>query len=98
MVGSELMEKVGHYTETLGPEFGLYTDPYQKMGYLSDQMLCAVRLVVDTEFTRKNDQRRRSEKYYLNNISDSEEGATTAIERYMRFQDKLRLQNRFQNF
>jgi uncharacterized protein (DUF885 family) len=26
-----------HYTETLGPEFGLYTDPYQKMGYLSEE-------------------------------------------------------------
>lgn len=72
-----------HYTETLGPEFGLYTDPYQKMGYLSDQMLRAVRLVVDTEIHSGKMTREQAIKYYLSNISDSEEGATAAIERYM---------------
>lgn len=72
-----------HYCETLGPEFGLYTDPYQKMGYLSDQMLRAVRLVVDTEIHTGKMTRERAIKYYLSNISDSEEGATAAIERYM---------------
>lgn len=72
-----------HYTETLGPEFGLYTDPYQKMGYLSDQMLRAVRLVVDTEIHTGKMTREEAIKYYLSNISDSEEGATAAIERYM---------------
>lgn len=72
-----------HYCETLGPEFGLYTDPYQKMGYLSDQMLRAVRLVVDTEIHTGKMTREQAIKYYLSNISDSEEGATAAIERYM---------------
>ena len=72
-----------HYTETLGLEFGLYTDPYQKMGYLSDQMLRAVRLVVDTGIHTGKMTREEAIKYYLSNISDSEEGATAAIERYM---------------
>ncbi len=72
-----------HYTETLGPEFGLYTDPYQKMGYLSDQMLRAVRLVVDTGIHTGKMTREEAIKYYLSNISDSEEGAIAAIERYM---------------
>lgn len=72
-----------HYTETLGPEFGLYTDPYQRMGYLSDQMLRAVRLVVDTGIHTGKMTREEAIKYYLSNISDSEEGATAAIERYM---------------
>ena len=72
-----------HYCETLGPEFGLYTDPYQKMGYLSDQMLRAVRLVVDTGIHTGKMTREEAIKYYLSNISDSEEGATAAIERYM---------------
>lgn len=72
-----------HYCETLGPEFGLYTDPYQKMGFLSDQMLRAVRLVVDTGIHTGKMTREEAIKYYLNNISDSEEGATAAIERYM---------------
>lgn len=72
-----------HYCETLGPEFGLYTDPYQKMGYLSDQMLRAVRLVVDTGIHSGKMTREEAIKYYLSNISDSEEGATAAIERYM---------------
>ena len=72
-----------HYTETLGPELGLYTDPYQKMGYLSDQMLRAVRLVVDTGIHGGTMSREEAIKYYLSNISDSEEGATAAIERYM---------------
>ena len=72
-----------HYTETLGPELGLYTDPYQKMGYLSDQMLRAVRLVVDTGIHGGTMTREEAIKYYLSNISDSEDGATAAIERYM---------------
>ena len=36
------------YTEALGPELGLYTDPYQYLGMLYGDMHRAVRLVVDT--------------------------------------------------
>ena len=72
-----------HYCETLGPEFGLYTDPYQKMGYLSDQMLRAVRLVVDTGLHTGTMNREDAIKYFLSNISYDEAGATAEVERYM---------------
>jgi uncharacterized protein (DUF885 family) len=72
-----------HYCETLGPEFGLYTDPYQKMGYLSDQMLRAVRLVVDTGLHTGKMNREEAINYFLSNISYSEESAVAEIERYM---------------
>lgn len=72
-----------HYCETLGPEFGLYTDPYQKMGYLSDQMLRAVRLVVDTGIHTGQMTREQAIKYFLSNISYDEASATAEIERYM---------------
>lgn len=72
-----------HYCETLGPEFGLYTDPYQKMGYLSDQMLRAVRLVVDTGIHTGQMSREEAITYFLNNIAYDQAGATAEIERYM---------------
>ncbi len=72
-----------HYCETLGPEFGLYTDPYQKMGYLSDQMLRAVRLVVDTGIHTGTMTREEAITYFLSNIAYDEAGATAEVERYM---------------
>lgn len=72
-----------HYCETLGPELGLYTDPYQKMGYLSDQMLRAVRLVVDTGLHTGKMNREEATAYFLKNISYDEQGATAEVERYM---------------
>ena len=72
-----------HYTEFLGPEFGLYTDPYQKMGALSDQMLRAVRLVVDTGIHTGKMSREEAIKYFLSNISYDDAAGTAEIERYM---------------
>ena len=72
-----------HYCETLGPEFGLYTDPYQKMGYLSDQMLRAVRLVVDTGIHTGTMNREEAITYFLSNISYDEGAAIAEVERYM---------------
>ena len=72
-----------HYCETLGPEFGLYTDQYQKMGYLSDQMLRAVRLVIDTGLHTGTMTREEAIQYFLNNVAYDEAGATAEVERYM---------------
>ncbi len=72
-----------HYCETLGPEFGLYTDPYQKMGYLSDQMLRAVRLVIDTGLHTGTMNRDQAISYFLSNVAYDEASATAEIERYM---------------
>lgn len=72
-----------HYCETLGPELGLYTDPYQTMGYLSDQMLRAVRLVVDTGIHTGKMTREEAITYFLTNISYDEDAATAEVERYM---------------
>ena len=72
-----------HYCETLGPEFGLYTDPYQKLGYLSDQMLRAVRLVIDTGIHTGKMTREQAIRYFLDNVAYDEAGATAEVERYM---------------
>ena len=71
------------YTESLGPEFGLYTDPYQKMGSLSDEMLRAVRLVIDTGLHTGKMSREEAIAYFLSNVAYDEAGATAEIERYM---------------
>ncbi|QIG89888.1 DUF885 domain-containing protein [Chryseobacterium sp. POL2] len=71
------------YCESLGPEFGLYTDPYQKMGSLSDEMLRAVRLVIDTGLHTGQMTREEAIKYFLSNVAYDEAGATAEVERYM---------------
>ena len=72
-----------HYCETLGFELGLYTDPYQKMGYLSDQMLRAVRLVIDTGLHTGTMSREQAIAYFLSNVAYDQASATAEIERYM---------------
>ena len=72
-----------HYCETLGPEFGLNTDPYQRLGYLSDQMLRAVRLVIDTGIHGGTMTRDEAIKYFLSNVAYDEAGAVAEVERYM---------------
>jgi uncharacterized protein (DUF885 family) len=71
------------YCESLGPELGLYTDPYQKIGALGDDMHRAVRLVVDVGLHAKGMSREEAIKYMMANEPISEQGATAEIERYM---------------
>ena len=71
------------YSESLGKELGLYTDPYQYMGALGDEMHRAVRLVVDTGLHARNLTREQAIQYMMANEPISEDGATAEIERYM---------------
>jgi uncharacterized protein (DUF885 family) len=71
------------YTESLGKELGLYTDPYQYMGALGDEMHRAIRLVVDVGLHTKNLTREEAIQYMMDNEAISEQGATAEIERYM---------------
>ena len=71
------------YTESLGKELGLYTDPYQYFGMLGNEMHRAVRLVVDTGIHNKGWTREQAIKYSLDNEAESEAGITAEIERYM---------------
>ncbi|MDN3678116.1 DUF885 domain-containing protein [Flavobacterium paronense] len=71
------------YTESLGKELGLYTDPYQYFGMLGNEMHRAVRLVVDTGMHNLGWTREQAIKYSLDNEAESVEGITAEIERYM---------------
>jgi uncharacterized protein (DUF885 family) len=71
------------YCESLGSELGLYKDPYQRMGAMGDEMLRAVRLVVDTGLHSRQLTREQAIAYMLENLSTSPDEATSAIERYM---------------
>jgi uncharacterized protein (DUF885 family) len=71
------------YCETLGREFGFYDDPAPYFGHLNDEMLRAVRLVVDTGMHSMGWSREKAIKYAVDVLGYSEAQATNQIERYM---------------
>ena len=71
------------YSETLGYEMGLYKDPYQRFGTLSDEMLRAMRLVVDTGLHSKGWTRDQAIKYMMDNSDMGKTDATAEVERYI---------------
>lgn len=71
------------YTESLGKELGLYTDPYQYMGALGDEMHRAIRLVVDVAIHLKGMSREEAIAYMMKNEAISKDAATAEVERYM---------------
>lgn len=71
------------YAESLGKELGLFTDPYQWYGRLSDEMLRAMRLVVDTGLHAKGWTREQAIRYMLDNSSMAESDVTAEVERYI---------------
>lgn len=71
------------YSETLGYEMGFYKDPYQRFGTLNDEMLRAMRLVVDTGIHSKGWTRDQAIAYMLGHSGMSRTDATAEVERYI---------------
>ncbi|MGI2126434.1 DUF885 domain-containing protein [Shewanella oncorhynchi] len=71
------------YAEYLGIEMGLFTDPYQYFGKLSDEMLRAMRLVVDTGLHSKGWSREQAIQYMKDNSPMAESDIVAEVERYM---------------
>ncbi|MBA2238385.1 MAG: DUF885 family protein [Lysobacter sp.] len=73
----------GLYSESLGKDLGLYTDPYNYFGYLQNELWRAIRLVVDTGLHSKGWTREQVIDYMLANSAESKTQATAEAERYM---------------
>ena len=71
------------YSETLGYDMGFYKDPVQRFGTLNDEMLRAMRLVVDTGIHAKGWTRDQSIAYMLAHSSMGKTDAQNEVERYI---------------
>lgn len=71
------------YAEYLGIEMGMFNDPYQYFGKLSDEMLRAMRLVVDTGMHAKGWTREQAIQYMKDNSPMAESDIIAEVERYM---------------
>ncbi len=71
------------YSESLWKQLGMETDPYQRMGGLNDEMLRAMRLVVDSGIHAMGWTRDQSIAYMLANSPMSKTDATAEVERYI---------------
>ncbi len=71
------------YSESLGRELGLFTDPMQWYGRLSDEMLRAMRLVVDTGLHAQGWTRDQAIRYMRDNSSLADSDIEAEVERYI---------------
>ena len=76
------VEGWGLYSEYLGEELGLYTDPYDKFGQLTYEMWRAIRLVV-TGIHHKHWNRQQAIDYFRENAAKSELDIVNEIDRYI---------------
>ncbi len=71
------------YSERLGKEVGFYQDPYSYYGHLQDDMLRAIRLVVDTGFHYKHWTRQQVVDYFHAHSAIDEVAVQSETDRYM---------------
>jgi uncharacterized protein (DUF885 family) len=70
------------YAEYLGNEMGMFTDPDQRFGNLNDEMLRAVRLVVDTGIHSMGWSQQRAIAYMAHHLASDHKDIETEINRY----------------
>jgi uncharacterized protein (DUF885 family) len=71
------------YSERLGKEVGFYKDPYSYYGHLQDDMLRAIRLVVDTGFHYKHWSRQQVVDFFHDHSAIDEPEVQSETDRYM---------------
>jgi uncharacterized protein (DUF885 family) len=71
------------YAETLGYDMGLYKDPMQHWGTLDDEMLRAMRLVIDTGLHTRAWTRDQAIAYMLDNSGVGRIDAAAEVDRYI---------------
>ncbi len=71
------------YAEYFPKEFGFYSDPMQDFGRLYDELLRAVRLVVDTGMHAKKWTRQQTIEYFQKNTPINERDIVTETNRYI---------------
>src|SRR5262249_46465860 len=71
------------YSERLGKEVGFYTDPYNDFGRLEDEMLRAIRLVVDTGLHAKKWTRPQVVQFFHDHSTMAEADIQAETERYI---------------
>jgi len=71
------------YAERLGREVGFYKDPYSYYGHLQDDMLRAIRLVVDTGFHYKHWARQQVVDFFHEHSAIDEPEVQSETDRYM---------------
>lgn len=80
---SAFLEGWALYAERLGKEVGFYQDPYSYYGHLQDDMLRAVRLVVDTGFHYKRWTRQQVVDFFHAHSGLDEPTVQAETDRYM---------------
>ncbi len=71
------------YSEELGKEVGFFQDPYSYYGHLQDDMLRAIRLVVDTGFHYKHWSRQQVVDFFHDHSAIDEPSVQSETDRYM---------------
>jgi len=77
------VEGWGLYSESLGPELGLYKDPYSKFGQLTYEMWRAIRLVIDTGIHSLGWSRQQAIDYFKTNSAKTEQDIVQEVDRYI---------------
>lgn len=77
------VEGWGLYAESLGPELGLYEDPYSKFGQLTYEMWRAIRLVLDTGIHSRGWTRQQAIDFFKANSAKTEHDIEVEVDRYI---------------
>jgi uncharacterized protein (DUF885 family) len=71
------------YSERLGKEIGFYQDPYSDLGRLSNELLRAARLVLDTGVHHKRWTREQTVDYFREHSWEDEPDLQVEVDRYL---------------